>query len=161
MRNSATDERNHLRAAVIQLDYLEGEMGETPEATPEGVFSRKSEASELAMLAARRGKESTPRTANVVTRAPEARHYLSGIENLEFTGNLHALLTDLVEGVIGTNLRLTQELMSMEAPRAFLELQQRFYFEYLNALQQGIAAITRAISPPPWNGCSPIYSPAE
>jgi hypothetical protein len=50
----------------------------------------------------------------------------------------------LVEGVVRTNLRATQELFQLANPAAFVELQQRFVREYLNTLMQGTVEVVRA-----------------
>ncbi len=59
--------------------------------------------------------------------------------------DLHDGLTGLIEGVVQTNLRVTQELFRLRDPAAFLELQQRFMREYMNALMEGSAAFMRAM----------------
>src|SRR3569623_1995914 len=51
----------------------------------------------------------------------------------------------LVEGVVQTNLRATQELLRLTDPGAVIELQQRFMRDYLDALIQGTATLVQAI----------------
>ena len=51
----------------------------------------------------------------------------------------------LVEGVVQTNLRVTQELFRLSNPAAVVELQQRFVREYLDTLMQGTATLVRAV----------------
>ncbi len=51
----------------------------------------------------------------------------------------------LVEGVVQTNLRATQELFRLSNPAAVVELQQRFAREYMDALMQGTATLLRAV----------------
>ena len=51
----------------------------------------------------------------------------------------------LVEGVVQTNLRATQELFRLANPMAVVELQQRFAREYLDALMTGTATLVRAV----------------
>lgn len=58
--------------------------------------------------------------------------------------DLQQSVTGLVEGVVRTNLRATQELFQLANPAAFVELQQRFAREYLDALMQGTATLVRA-----------------
>ena len=53
-------------------------------------------------------------------------------------------MTSLVEGVLRTNLRATQELFQLANPSAYIELQQRFVHEYLDALTHGVATLVRA-----------------
>ena len=54
-------------------------------------------------------------------------------------------LAGLVEGVVHTNLRATQELLRLSDPAAMIELQQRFMRDYLDALMQGTATLVHAI----------------
>ena len=51
----------------------------------------------------------------------------------------------LVEGVVQTNVRATQELFRMANPSAVIELQQRFAREYMDALMQGTATLVSAV----------------
>ena len=51
----------------------------------------------------------------------------------------------LVEGVVQTNLRATQELLRLTNPAGVVELQQRFVREYLDALVQGTATLVHAV----------------
>ena len=51
----------------------------------------------------------------------------------------------LVEGVVQTNLRVTQELFRLSNPAAMVELQQRFVREYLDTLMSGTATLVRAV----------------
>ena len=54
-------------------------------------------------------------------------------------------VASLVEGVLQTNLRATQELFRLSNPAAVVELQQRFVREYMDALMQGTATLVRAV----------------
>jgi len=54
-------------------------------------------------------------------------------------------MAGLVEGVVQTNLRATQELFRVSNPAAVVELQQRFVQEYMDTLMQGTATMLRAI----------------
>jgi hypothetical protein len=58
--------------------------------------------------------------------------------------DLRQSVTGLIEGVVRTNLRATQELLQLANPSAFVELQQRFMREYLDVLMQGTATLVRA-----------------
>jgi hypothetical protein len=53
-------------------------------------------------------------------------------------------MTGLIEGVVRTNLKATEELLQLANPSAFVELQQRFVREYLDVLLQGTATLVRA-----------------
>jgi hypothetical protein len=115
----------------------------TGEAMTEGVDHR----SEISNRAFERFEDAGRKLANGNV---EKMHTL-----LSFTstaqGNLLDLresLAGLVEGVVRTNLRLAQEIFLIESPRAFAELQERFLREYIDAFQQGAAALLRATSLP-------------
>ena len=54
-------------------------------------------------------------------------------------------MAGLVEGVVQTNLRATQELFRLTNPAAYIELQQRFAREYMDAVMQGTATLVRAV----------------
>jgi hypothetical protein len=58
--------------------------------------------------------------------------------------DLQQSLTGLVEGVVRTNLQAAQEMFQLANPEAFVELQQRFMRDYLDALMQGTATLVRA-----------------
>ena len=51
----------------------------------------------------------------------------------------------LVEGVVQTNLRATQEWLRLSNPAAVVELQQRFVREYFDALMTGTVTLVRAV----------------
>jgi hypothetical protein len=57
---------------------------------------------------------------------------------------LQQSVSGLVQGVIETNVRATQELFRLTNPGAIIELQQRFMSEYLVVLMEGSAALVRA-----------------
>lgn len=54
-------------------------------------------------------------------------------------------IAGLIEGVMQTNLRATQELFRLANPSAMVELQQRFARNYMDAMMQGTAALVRAV----------------
>jgi hypothetical protein len=51
----------------------------------------------------------------------------------------------LVEGVMQTNLRATQELFRLTNPTAIIELQQRFAREYMDTVMQNTVTLLRAV----------------
>lgn len=59
--------------------------------------------------------------------------------------DIHHGFTNLVEGVVQSNLRMTQELFRLASPAAFVEVQQRFVRDYMSALMEGSAALVRAV----------------
>ena len=62
-----------------------------------------------------------------------------GLQDIQHT------MTSLVEGVVQSNLRMTQEMFRLASPAAFIELQQRFVRDYMGALMEGSAALVRAV----------------
>ncbi len=63
-------------------------------------------------------------------------------------GGLHDLqqgMAGLIEGVVQTNLRATQELFRLTNPTAIIELQQRFAREYLDTVMQNTVTLVRAV----------------
>jgi len=58
--------------------------------------------------------------------------------------DLNQSVSGLVEGVVRTNLRATQELFRLVNPSPFVELQQRFVSDYVNAIMEGSATMVRA-----------------
>jgi hypothetical protein len=63
---------------------------------------------------------------------------------LDFT-DMGRSITTLIDGVVQTNLRAAQELLRVDNPEAFMELQQRFVREYMATLMQGTMALVSAM----------------
>ena len=53
-------------------------------------------------------------------------------------------MTGFFEGVVRTNLRAAEQLFQLANPGAYIELQQRFAREYVDAVMQGTATLARA-----------------
>ena len=63
-------------------------------------------------------------------------------------GGLHDMrqgMAGLIEAVVQTNLRATQEMFRMTNPAAIIDLQQRFMREYVDTLMQGTVTLVRAV----------------
>jgi 3-oxoacyl-[acyl-carrier-protein] synthase III len=63
-------------------------------------------------------------------------------------GGLHDMrqgMAGLIEGVVQTNLRATQELFRLTNPTAIIELQQRFARDYMDTVMQNTATLLRAV----------------
>ena len=54
-------------------------------------------------------------------------------------------VTGLIEGIVHTNLRATQELFRLTNPGAYVELQHRFARQYLDALIENSVNLVRAV----------------
>ena len=61
-----------------------------------------------------------------------------------FTGMMKSTAA-LLEAVVETNLRVTQELMRADSPQTVLELQRRCVREYTQVLMQGTMTLVGAI----------------
>jgi len=72
------------------------------------------------------------------------RHFMAapGSHGLQDT---HQALQQLVDGVISTNLRMTQELLRRTGPSSFVELQRGFMRDYFSALAEGGTLLLRAV----------------
>jgi hypothetical protein len=63
-------------------------------------------------------------------------------------GGLHDMrqgVAGLVEGVVQTNVRATQELFRLANPVAIVELQQRFVRQYVDTMMQNTMTLLRAV----------------
>ena len=68
---------------------------------------------------------------------PNAAH--GGLEDVQQS------VTGLVEGIVETDLRATQELVRLANPSPLVELQQRFVREYLDVVLESSATLVRAV----------------
>ncbi len=59
--------------------------------------------------------------------------------------DLHQGMAGLIESVVQTNLRATQELFRLTNPAAIIELQQRVARDYMDTVMQGTATLVRAV----------------
>jgi CBS domain-containing protein len=101
---------------------------------------------QFAQEAADRFEELGRRMAMAVQDTAEGLRTWMTMPNLA-TGGLQEVqhgLASLVEGVVRTNLRATQELFRLADPAAVVELQRRFAREYLDVLMAGSASFVRA-----------------
>jgi hypothetical protein len=96
--------------------------------------------------AAEKFEEVSRKVAQAVRGTTEDLRTLTVLPNAAKGGlqDLHQSVTGLVEGVVRTNLRATQELFRLVNPSPFVELQQRFVSEYVNAVMEGSATLVRA-----------------
>jgi CBS domain-containing protein len=101
---------------------------------------------QFAQEAADRFEELGRRMAMAVQETTEGLRTWMTMPNLA-TGGLQDVqqgLASLVEGVVRTNLRATQELFRLADPGAVVELQRRFAREYFDVLMAGSASFVRA-----------------
>jgi hypothetical protein len=91
-------------------------------------------------------EEMSRKMAQAAQGSTEDLHAFMILPNAAHGGlqDLSQSMTGLIDGVVRTNLRATQELLQLANPSAFIELQQRFVREYLDVLMQGTATLVRA-----------------
>jgi len=96
--------------------------------------------------AAEKFEEVSRKLAQAVRGTTEDLRTLMVLPNAANGGlqDLHQSVTGLAEGVVRTNLRATQELFRLVNPSPFVELQQRFVSDYVNAVVEGSATLVRA-----------------
>lgn len=101
---------------------------------------------ELVQQAAERFQEVSHKIAEATQSNTEDLRALMTLPNAAQGGlqDLQQSVVGLVEGVVRTNLRATQELFQLANPAAYIELQRRFAREYLDTLMQGTATLVRA-----------------
>ena len=102
---------------------------------------------QIAEDAAKRFQETSRKVADIARGTSEEMKGLFMLPNAAEGGlrDMQQGVAFLVEGVVQTNLRATQELLRLTDPGAVIELQQRFMREYVGALMQGTATLVHAI----------------
>ena len=101
----------------------------------------------IAQDAAERFEEVSRKVAEAARGTTENVRQLMALPNAAQGGlrDLQQGVTNLVEGVVQTNLRAAQELFRLANPAPFVELQQRFAREYTDTLLQNSATLVRAV----------------
>jgi len=102
---------------------------------------------QIAQDAAHTFQETSRKVAQVAYGASEEVRRLATLSHAAEGGlrDMQQSITGLVEGVVQTNLRATQELFRLVSPVAIVELQQRFVRDYMNTVMQGTATLVRAV----------------
>jgi hemerythrin-like domain-containing protein len=127
--------------------------GAAAEAVHQGVEDVAERQHEVVQQAAERFQAVSRRVAEAAQSNTENVRALMSLPHSAQSGlqDLQRSVVDLVEGVVRTNLRATQELFQLANPGALLanpaaliELQQRFAREYLEVLMEGTATLVRA-----------------
>jgi hypothetical protein len=97
--------------------------------------------------AAERFEEVSRKVADAARGTTENVRRLMVLPNAAEGGlrDLQQGVTGLVEGVVQTNLRASQELFRLANPAPFVELQQRFAREYTDTLLRNGATLVRAV----------------
>lgn len=102
---------------------------------------------QIAEDAAKRFQETSRKISEVARGTSEEMKSLFTLPNVAEGGlrDMQQSVAGLVEGVVQTNLRATQELLRLSDPATIIELQQRFMRDYVDALMQGTATLVHAI----------------
>ncbi len=102
---------------------------------------------QIAQEAAQTFQEVSRKVAQVAQGTSEEVRRLATLPHAA-EGGLHDMrqgMAGLVEGVMQTNLRATQELFRLANPVAVVELQQRFAREYMDTVMQNTVTLLRAV----------------
>jgi hypothetical protein len=135
--------RRETEAGAVAVQRGAETASETARRSAEAVAGTQRE---FVQQAAERFQDVSQKIAEAVQGTTEDVRALMVIPNAAQGGlrDLQQSVVGLVEGVVRTNLRATQELFQLANPTAYVELQQRFAREYLDALMQGTATLVRA-----------------
>jgi len=134
------------RGAQAGSDAMQRAGGATGEAMRAGMEALADTQRQFAQTAARQFEEISRKLAQSAQSTTEDMRAFIALPTAAKEGmqDLQQSMTGLVEGVVRTNLRATQELFQLANPSAFVELQQRFVREYLDVLMQGTATLVQA-----------------
>lgn len=102
---------------------------------------------QIAQDAAQRFEQMSQKLIATARGTSESMNHLFALPSTAEGGlrDMQKSLASMVEGVVQTNLRATQELLRLSNPVAVIELQQRFLSAYMDALMQGTTALVQAI----------------
>ncbi len=125
------------------LGRTEATMGETLQ---RGVQATAEGQRQLAEVAAEQFEQVGHKLAEAMQQGAQDMRRLMVLPHAAEGGmrDLQQALAGLVQGVVQTNLRATQELFRLANPSGVIELQQRFAREYLGALIEGGTTILQA-----------------
>ncbi|MBV9748092.1 MAG: hemerythrin domain-containing protein [Acetobacteraceae bacterium] len=134
------------RGAEAGAETVQRVGGAAADAVCQGVEDLAERQHEVVQQAAERFQAMSQRVAEAAQSNTENLRALMFLPHSAQRGlqDLQRSVVGLVEGVVRTNLRATQELFQLANPGALIELQQRFAREYLEVLMQGTATLVRA-----------------
>jgi hypothetical protein len=134
------------RSVQASSDAMQRAGDATGEAMRVGMEAFADTQRQFAQTAARQFEEMSRKLAQSAQSTTEDMRTFIALPTAAKDGmqDLQQSMTGLMEGVVRTDLRATQELFQLANPSAFVELQQRFVREYLDVLMQGTATLVRA-----------------
>jgi hypothetical protein len=102
---------------------------------------------QIVQNAAEQFEQLSRKVAEAIQGTSEDVHSLMALPDAARGGlqDLQHGVTGLIEGVVRTNLRATQELIRLANPGAYVELQHRFVRQYLDALIENSVTLVRAV----------------
>jgi hypothetical protein len=102
---------------------------------------------QIVQNAAEQFEQLSRKVAEAIQGTSEDVHSLMVLPDAAWGGlqDLQHGVSDLIEGVVRTNLRATQELTRLANPGAYVELQYRFVRQYLDALIENSVTLVRAV----------------
>ncbi len=110
------------------------------QAVAEGQRQIAQEATQTFQEVSRKMEQAAQGTSEEVRRLATLPHAAEG-----GLRDLQQGMAGLIEGVVQTNLRATQELFRLTNPTAIIELQQRFARDYLDTVIQNTVTLVRAV----------------
>lgn len=136
--------RQTTQAGVEAIRRANEQTNETMRRTAQAVAEGQRQ---IAQDAAQKFEDVSHKVAHVAQDTSESMRKLMSLPKAAEGGlnDMRQSMAGLVEGVVQTNLRATQELFRLTNPAAMIELQQRFVKEYMDALMQGTATLVRAV----------------
>ena len=136
--------RQSTQAGVEVLRRANEQTSETMRRTAQAMAEGQRQ---ITQDAAQKFEEVSHKVAHVAQDTSESMRKLMLLPKAAEGGlnDMRQGMAGLIEGVVQTNLRATQELFRLTNPAAMIELQQRFVREYMDALMQGTATLVRAV----------------
>ena len=136
--------RQGAQAAGEAMRRVGGATSETLQRSTQAVAEGQRQ---IAQDTAQRFEEMSRKLAEAARGTSENVNQFFALPNAAEGGlqDMQKSMAGLVEGVMQTNMRASQEFLRLTNPTAVIELQQRFVREYLDTLMQGTATIVQAI----------------
>jgi len=136
--------RHGTQAGVEAMRRVGETAGETVRRSTQVVAEGQRQ---IAQETAQTFQEVSRKMAQVAHGTTEEVRQLSALPHAAEGGlrDMRQGIAGLVESVVRTNLRATQELFRLANPVAIIELQQRCAREYLDTVMQGTVTLVRAV----------------
>src|SRR6266568_3504520 len=162
--------RTGVHAAQEAMNETTGAFGRSAASVMDATRRMQNGAATLAEQQHRIGQEasermadSTRRMADLARTSSEDLRLLMALPSAAGSGaqEMHRSLNGLLEGVIRSNLRMTEEMMRLGSPAAMIDIQRRFINDYLGALMEGSVNILRVIQQTSERSLEPLEAHLE